>query len=119
MSAVQQARRALPHSNPPQPCISAAAEKGLEAFKERIWDELGLIRVYMDKPGRGVDYDEPLVVTEEENTVEDVLHKLGGDFDDRFRFARVTGDSAKHDDQQVGRDHELADEDVLRLIVRK
>ena len=99
--------------------ISAAEEKGLDALTETIYDELGLLRVYMDKPGRGVDYDEPLVVTEEENTVEDVLHKLGGDFDDRFRFARVTGDSAKHDDQQVGRDHELADEDVLRLIVRK
>ena len=35
--------------------------------------------------------------------------------DERFKFARVTGDSAKHDDQQVGRDHELADEDVLAL----
>ncbi|MFD1684773.1 OBG GTPase family GTP-binding protein [Halobellus litoreus] len=99
--------------------ISAEAEKGLDALKEELWDALGLIRVYMDKPGRGVDYDEPLVLMEGENTVDDALDKLGGTLDERFRFARVTGPSAKHDEQQVGRDHELQDEDVLRVVARK
>ncbi|MFB6079913.1 MAG: OBG GTPase family GTP-binding protein [Haloferacaceae archaeon] len=98
--------------------ISATERKGLDAFKERIWDELGLVRIYMDKPGRGVDYDEPLVVREGD-TVDDALEKLGGSFVERFRFARVTGPSAKHDEQQVGRDHELEDEDVLRIVARK
>ncbi|WP_255196584.1 OBG GTPase family GTP-binding protein [Halorarius litoreus] len=99
--------------------ISAEEEKGLDSLKETIFRKLGLIRIYMDKPGRGVDYEEPLILTEDENTVEDALHKLGGSFDERFRFARVTGASAKHDEQQVGRDHELADEDVLRIVARK
>ncbi|MFB6160148.1 MAG: OBG GTPase family GTP-binding protein [Haloferacaceae archaeon] len=98
--------------------ISAEEDRGLDALTEAIWEELGLIRVYMDKPGRGVDYDEPLVLREGD-TVEDALSKLGGSFDERFRFARVTGPSAKHDEQQVGRDHELADEDVLRIVARK
>ena len=98
--------------------ISAEQERGLDALKERLWDELGLIRVYMDKPGRGVDYEEPLVLFEGA-TVGDACEKLGGSFDERFRFARVSGPSAKHDDQQVGRDHELADEDVLRILTRK
>jgi hypothetical protein len=99
--------------------ISAEAEKGLESLKESIWESLGLIRIYMDKPGRGVDREEPLVVREGANTIDDVLDKLGGDFRQRFRFARVSGPSAKHDEQQVGMDHELKDEDVLRLIVRR
>ena len=98
--------------------ISAEAEKGLDGFKERIWEQLGLIRVYMDKPGRGVDWEEPLVVPEG-STIDDALSKLGGDFEERFRFARIRGDSAKHDGQQVGRDHELADEDVVKLVLRK
>ena len=98
--------------------ISAEEEKGLDALKERIWEELGLMRIYMDKPGRGVDYEEPLIL-EKGSTIEDATHKLGGEFEDRFRFARVSGPSAKHDEQQVGLDHELADEDVLRLITRK
>jgi ribosome-interacting GTPase 1 len=98
--------------------LSATEEKGLDAFKRRIWEELGLVRVYMDKPGRGVDYEEPLVIFEGD-TVGDALDKLGSSLDERFKFARVTGPSAKHDEQQVGRDHELADEDVLRIVARK
>ena len=99
--------------------ISAEEERGLDALKEKIWEALGMIRVYMDKPGRGVDYEEPLVLREGENTVDDALRKLGGSLDERFRFARVTGPSAKHDEQQVGRDHELQDEDVMRVVARR
>ncbi|WP_336344070.1 OBG GTPase family GTP-binding protein [Halalkalicoccus ordinarius] len=98
--------------------ISAEAERGLDGLKERIWQTLGLMRIYMDKPGRGVDYEEPLILPKG-STIEDAMEKLGGDFEDRFRFARVTGPSAKHDQQQVGEDHELADEDVLKMILRR
>ncbi|MDS0221086.1 GTP-binding protein [Haloarcula sp. S1AR25-5A] len=98
--------------------ISAEEQKGLDSLTERIWEELGLIRIYMDKPGRGVDREEPLILREGD-TVDDACEKLGGSFDDRFRFARVTGPSAKHDEQQVGRDHELADEDILRIVANR
>ncbi|UIP00262.1 GTP-binding protein [Halobaculum sp. CBA1158] len=98
--------------------ISAEEEKGLDVLRERIFDALGLIRIYMDKPGRGVDREEPLVLREGD-TVGDACEKLGGSFDERFKFARVSGPSAKHDDQQVGQSHELADEDVLRIVARK
>jgi len=98
--------------------ISAEDRRGLEALKEAIWDALGLIRVYMDKPGRGPDYDEPLVVTAG-STVGDAAEKLGGDLAERFRFARVSGPSAKHDEQQVGKEHVLADEDVLRIVTSR
>ncbi|MFB6072725.1 MAG: OBG GTPase family GTP-binding protein [Halobacterium sp.] len=98
--------------------ISAEQEKGLDALKEEMWEELGLIRVYMDKPGRGVDWEEPLIVREGD-TVDDALRRLGGTLDERFRFARVTGPSAQHDEQQVGRDHVLQDEDVLRVVARR
>jgi small GTP-binding protein len=98
--------------------ISAVEGKGLESLKESIWEELGLIRIYMDKPGRGVDYEEPLIL-DRGATIEDACEKLGGDFVERFRFARVTGESAKHEGQQVGMDHQLADEDVLRLTISR
>ncbi|MFW6383819.1 MAG: OBG GTPase family GTP-binding protein [Halodesulfurarchaeum sp.] len=98
--------------------ISAEEEKGLDTLVETLWEELGLIRIYMDKPGRGVDYEDPLILRRGES-VDDALGKLGGTFDDRFRFARVTGPSAKHDEQQVGRDHVLEDEDVLRIVARR
>lgn len=104
----------------PEQCVFISAEKdrGLDGLKERLWEELGLIRIYMDKPGRGVDYEEPLILYEGA-TVEDACKKIGGQFEDRFKFARVSGESAEHEDQQVGKTHELADEDVLRIVARK
>ncbi|WP_137288725.1 OBG GTPase family GTP-binding protein [Natronorubrum halophilum] len=98
--------------------ISAEKEKGLDVLKDRIWENLGLIRVYMEKPGRGIDWEEPLVV-ERGTTVDEAIEKLGGEMQERFRFARVTGPSATHDQQQVGKDHVLEDEDVLKLILRR
>lgn len=98
--------------------ISAAEGRGLDALTDRIWEALGLIRIYMDKPGRGTDYEEPLILKAGQ-TVGDACEKLGGELEDRFRFARVSGPSAKHDDQQVGTDHQLRDEDVLRIVARR
>jgi ribosome-interacting GTPase 1 len=98
--------------------ISAEEEKGLDVLKDRVWERLGLIRVYMDKPGRGIDWEEPLVI-EQGTTVGEAIGKLGGEMEERFRFARVTGPSAAHDQQQVGKDHVLEDEDVLKLILRR
>lgn len=98
--------------------VSAEENLGLEELRREIWASLGLIRVYMDKPGRGPDYDEPLVLSEGA-TVRDACEKLGGSLDEQFRFARVTGPSAMHDDQQVGFEHQLADEDELRIVTRR
>ncbi len=98
--------------------LSAETGDGLEEFRIRVWDALGLIRIYMDKPGRGIDYEEPLILTDGA-TVGDACETLGGNFKEGFRFGRVTGASAKHDEQQVGLDHELADEDVLRIVTRR
>jgi len=95
--------------------ISAEVEKGLDTLREELWEELGLIRIYMDKPSRGVDYEEPLILRRGE-TVGEACQKLGGEFRERFRFARVTGPSSQHDGQQVGTDHVLEDEDVLRIL---
>ncbi|MFB6295437.1 MAG: OBG GTPase family GTP-binding protein [Halobacteriales archaeon] len=98
--------------------VSAEKERGLDTLRERIWDALGLVRVYMDKPGRGVDYEEPLVLFKGA-TVADACERLGGDLTEQFRFARVSGPSAAHDEQRVGMDHELEDEDVLRIVTRR
>ncbi len=98
--------------------ISAEKERGLDGLRDRIWEALGLIRIYMDKPGRGPDYEEPLILKSGQ-TVGDACRKLGADLEDRFKFARVSGPSAKHEEQQVGTEHELADEDVLRIVARK
>lgn len=98
--------------------VSATEGKGLDELRARLWDHLDLIRVYMHKPGRGVDRDEPLVLPAG-STIGEAVQSLGGELADRFRFARVSGPSAVHDEQRVGREHVLADEDVLKLVLRR
>ena len=98
--------------------ISAEDGRGLDGLKATIWDELDLIRVYMNKPARGIDWNEPLIL-QAGTTVAEAIEKLGGDFEQRFRFARVSGPSAQHDEQRVGTGHILEDEDVLKLVLRR
>lgn len=98
--------------------VSAEQVEGLETLRARLWDVLELRRVYLKKPGEATDYEEPLILTAGE-TVEDVLERLGGEFESRFRYARVTGPSASHEDQRVGLKHEFEDGDVLTLVLRR
>ncbi len=98
--------------------ISAKDHIGIEEFKNAIWNSLGFMKVYMDKPGRGPDYEEPLILRKGQ-TVKDACEELGGDFSATFRFARITGPSAKHDGQIVGLDHVLLEEDILRLVLKR
>ncbi|MDY6765475.1 MAG: GTP-binding protein, partial [Halobacteria archaeon] len=87
--------------------ISAEKGLGLDVLKERMFESLDLIRVYLKPQGGEADMDDPLVVPAG-STVKDVARKIHRDFQQRFRYAKVWGESAKHDEQQVGKDHELA-----------
>lgn len=98
--------------------VSAEQERGLDSLCDRIWDALDLRRIYLAEPGKDPDFEEPLVVSGP-TTVDEVIDRLGSDFRRRFRFARVTGESSKHDDQRVGLDHELCDEDIMTMVLRR
>jgi len=95
--------------------ISALKGSGLNKLREIIFSELKLIRIYMKPVGKQVDFEEPLIL-KEGNTVNDACEKLHRQFKNRFRYATVTGPSAKHDAQKVGLDHKLKDKDILTIV---
>lgn len=97
--------------------VSAVDHINLDELREMIFDKLGLIRVYMKEKGEEADKDEPLILREGD-TVEDALDTLPGDMRDRFKKAKVSGESSKFPQQKVGEEHELMDEDVLELNLR-
>ncbi len=99
-------------------CISAEAGTGIERLKEKIFDALNFIRVYLKPQGEDADMEEPLVV-QNGSTVGAVCDILHRDFQRKFRYARVWGPSGKFPGQNVGLDHELADRDVLSIIIRR
>jgi small GTP-binding protein len=98
--------------------ISALENAGLEELRKLVFKELRFMRVFMKPVGKQVDFEEPLILREG-STVENVCKKLHRDFKNKFRFATVTGPSAKHDAQKVGLDHKLKDKDVLTIVISR
>ncbi|MFP4523212.1 MAG: OBG GTPase family GTP-binding protein [Candidatus Woesearchaeota archaeon] len=97
--------------------ISAQKKEGIEELKERIFQKLDLIRIYLKEPMKSADLDVPLIVFSH-FTIKDVCNKLHKDFVDKFKFARIWGKSAKFDGQKVMMKHHLKDGDVLELHLR-
>ncbi len=95
--------------------ISATTGDGLNELREEIFSQLKLIRIYMKPVGKQTDYEEPLILRKDAK-VEDACRKLHRDFKRKFRYASVSGPSAKHDIQKVGLEHILQDEDVLTIV---
>jgi len=95
--------------------ISATTGEGLNKLREEIFSQLKLIRVYMKPVGKQTDYEEPLILRKDAK-VEDACRKLHRDFKRKFRYATVSGPSAKHTVQKVGLEHTLQDEDILTIV---
>ena len=98
--------------------ISATTGEGLPKLKDEIYSELQLIRIYMKPVAKPVDYDEPLIL-KKGDSVEDACRRIHRDFKRNFRYATVSGPSAKHTVQKVGLDHELEDEDILTIVIQR
>ena len=97
---------------------SADSNKNINQLKERIYNELQFIRVYLRPKGGETDFKEPLIVRKG-NTVMDVCNKLHRNLKKDFRFGLVWGKSVKFGGQRVGLNHVLIDEDILTIIKRK
>jgi len=103
-----------------EPPVMVSAHSGyrIEDLKDAIFDSLEFMRVYLKPVGGPADMEEPLIIRIPA-TVEDVCNRLHRDFADKFRYARVWGESAKHDAQRVGIAHQLADGDILSIVTRR
>ena len=96
--------------------VSAHTGYHIGQLKDRIYDTLGFMRVYLKPQSEAADLEEPLIVRKG-STIEDVCRKLHRDFVDRFRYARVWGHSVKHPGQRVGLPHNLKEGDLVTIII--
>ena len=95
--------------------VSADSALNIDKLKEKIYEKLDFIRIYMRPKGGQTDYEEPLIIRKNSKIV-DVCNKLHRNMRRNFRFALVWGDSVKFGGQRVGINHILKDEDVLTII---
>ncbi|MBN2458339.1 GTP-binding protein [Candidatus Woesearchaeota archaeon] len=102
----------------PDILISAQKSVGIEELKERIFDSLGFIRIYCKEVNKKADLDVPMIL-KKPVTIATMCTKLHKDFLDRFRFAKVWGNSAKFPGQIFHKtDHTLKDKDIVELHIR-
>jgi uncharacterized protein len=98
--------------------ISARDRIALPDLVEAIGEALQFIRVYVKPPGEDPDMDEP-VILRRGNKITDLLQRLPAGLGAAFRSAQVWGKSARFPGQTVGRDHLLADEDIVTVVVQR
>ena len=97
----------------PALAVSAESGQGLGEIGAWLFDHLAIVRVYTKAPGKPVEKRQPFTLRRGE-TVEDVARLVHGDLAQTVRYARVWGRSG-FGGQQVGREHPLADGDVVEL----
>ena len=87
-----------------------------EKIKSLIWNNLNLIKVYTKQPGKPKDF--PPVAFKKNSTVELLAKRIHKDFANKFRYAKITGNSAKFPNQKVGLTHKLKDNDIVELYIK-
>ena len=95
--------------------VSANSDINMDRLKDRIYESLRFIRIYMRPKGGEADMEEPLIAREGD-TVEDVCNKIHRSMRRQFRYGMVWGRSVKFGGQRVGLDHVMQDEDVLTIV---
>jgi small GTP-binding protein len=93
--------------------VSILDESSLNAIREAIWRLTGLIRIRLRT--NGSTEHEPIAL-EPGSTVADVADWVHHDLAASFSGARVSGPSARFAEQRVGRDHVVADGDVVEIL---
>ena len=102
----------------PDIIISAEKNIGIEELKEKIYNKMDFIRIFLKEVNKKPDMEEPLIMFKG-STIRDVCSKLHRDFVDKFKLARIWGKSVKFDGQEFRRlDKELVDRDILELHIR-
>ncbi len=97
----------------PTMAVSATNGAGIEALGPWLFDHMRVVRVYTKRPGEDADRGNPFALQAGE-TVFDLARLIHKDVASSFKHARIWG-TATFDGQQVGRDHELVDGDVVEI----
>jgi len=95
--------------------ISSKKNLGLEQLKEKIFQELNIIRVYLRQTLRAKPEKKPLIC-KKETTVLEAARKISQDLAQEIKGAKIKGSSARHLNQFVGPNHKLQDQDQIFFV---
>jgi len=106
----------MPHST----VMSVNNNLNMDYLIEKIWDYLGLTRIYTKRRGQQPDLEEPVVLSKirKGTTVKSLCSNVSSHMLRDFAFALVWGKSAKHAPQRCGLNHGLEDQDVVQVMTK-
>ena len=97
----------------PALAVSAKTGQGLDEIGPWLFSHLGIVRVYTKTPGKPAEKDRPFALRRGQ-TVEDVARLVHKDLAHSLKYARVWSRDGIPG-QHVGREHRIADGDVVEL----
>ena len=93
--------------------VSGQTKEGLETLRDATYHLLGRLRIYTKVPGKPADRSRPFTLPIG-STVLDLAREIHNDLEHSLKSARIWG-SGVFDGQNVKRDHELHDGDLVEL----
>jgi len=95
--------------------ISAESEEGLEKFRAVIWEKLDLAKIYLIKRNENPSENNPLIVGKSDS-LKKVAEKLGSEFAQGKKRAKIWGNGAKFEGQEVSLKTKVQDGMMVRFI---
>lgn len=96
--------------------ISAKSKQGLQGINKKLFDSLGIMRIYTKEIG-GAPAKKAIIV-KVGATVSDIAKIVHSQFFKQFKLARIWGSSVNYDGERVGSDHVLEDKDVVEIRIK-
>lgn len=93
--------------------VSVVTGAGIEALSVKLFELLGIIRVYAKPPGKPADMTEPFTLPAG-STVMDLAISIHRQLAEKLKTARIWG-TGVYDGQNVQRTHILHDKDIVEL----
>jgi len=80
--------------------ISAQKSEGIESLKKSFWDNLHLVKVYLVKQDEDPNNQNPIIM-KRGDSLGDIAKKIGSDFAENKKLAKIWGDQARYQGQEV------------------
>jgi ribosome-interacting GTPase 1 len=93
--------------------VSAVRDEGLGELPRKLFEQLGIIRIYAKPPGKPADMTDPFTLPVG-STVMDLATAVHRQLAEKLRFARIWG-TGVYDGQNTQRNHVLNDKDIIEL----
>ncbi|GLU22453.1 hypothetical protein SLE2022_385270 [Rubroshorea leprosula] len=101
--------------------ISCNLKLNLDRLLAKMWEEMGLVRVYTKPQGQQPDFTDPVVLSADRGgcSVEDFCNHIHRSLVKDVKYVLVWGTSARHYPQHCGLGHVLQDEDIVQIVKKK